>query len=67
MGKSNIKIDFDPKKVEKEILSEVKKNIDKIPIEVECSECGKKYEAFAGLNTCPHCGAQLNLDVDVNF
>ncbi len=67
MGKSKVKIDFDPKKVEREILSEVSRNKDKIPIEIDCPECGKQYEAFAGLNTCPHCGAEVNLDVKVDF
>lgn len=67
MGKSKVKIDFDPKKVKNEILSNVSKNVGKIPIEVDCPECGKKYEAFAGLNTCPHCGTELNLDVDIDF
>lgn len=67
MGKSNVKIDFDPKKVEQAILSEVSKNKDKIPVEIDCPECGKPYEAFAGLNTCPHCGAELDLDIKVDF
>jgi len=67
MGKSRVKFDFDPKKLEQEILSQVSRNKDQIPIEIECPECGQKYEAFAGLNTCPHCGAQTDLDVKVNF
>lgn len=67
MGKSRVKIDFDPKKVEREILSEVSRNKGKIPIEIDCPQCGRQYEAFAGLNTCPYCGAQTTLDVKVDF
>ena len=46
-----------PEKMMDEVISE--------GFDVKCSECGQTFHAHEGLNTCPNCGQQINLTVEV--
>lgn len=65
MSKSSI--EFDTDKIKDEIMSQIKENSSKVPVSIECPECGKELEAHEGLNACPHCGSQISLDFDFDF
>lgn len=60
-------IEFDTDKIKDDIMDQIKKNSSEISVPIECHGCGKEFEAYKGLNTCPHCGAQTSLDFDFDF
>lgn len=35
--------------------------------DIECPFCHKPFSAKEGLNTCPHCNEQVNLNLDIDI
>lgn len=56
---------FDFKKLEKQILKEVAKQISKDGFEIECPGCKTNFLAHGGANTCPKCGSNIDFSVDI--
>lgn len=56
------------KRFEKDLLNEaIKAAQNSTEFDIECPDCNKTFKAYNGLNTCPYCGKQVQLDVEVEL
>lgn len=66
MSKSGItfKGNFNPKNLEKMLLAEARKNIERsADIPLNCPGCEYRFQGHIGLNTCPNCQAEINFSL----
>lgn len=50
-----------------DIVDEVRKKVVESPYEIECPTCKNRFMAKAGLNICPHCKDEVELQLNINF
>lgn len=57
------KRNFDPEKIEKDILNKEKGKIKNKMFEIRCPGCENELSVPVGKSICPHCESEINLNL----
>lgn len=64
---SKTKIKFNEKALKNTIMEAARKKATEMSFDIECPHCHANVNVTAGISTCPACGNQIDLQVNVNF
>ncbi len=64
---SKTKFEFDEKALKNTIMEAARKKAVEMSFDIECPHCHANVNVPAGISTCPACGNQIDLQVNVNF
>lgn len=62
-----VKMNFDKRSLEDAIKSQASEALQNRSYDVECPHCHKNFDAQPGINICPHCRNEVNLNLDIKF
>lgn len=53
--------------LEKTLNDAIKREAEKLSYEIECPKCREKIRLAPGLTSCPLCGTEIDLRLDLNL
>lgn len=71
MPKFDLTKKSDVKKLEKHLRNQAydiaRNELSTRTYEIACTKCNLRFHAKKGLNICPYCGNEINVELDFNF
>lgn len=55
------------KDLEKNIMNKARNAVHDMDFDVECPHCKQHFQAHSGMNFCPFCQKQVDVNLDIQF
>lgn len=66
-SKMKVKVEFDTKKVMKNIKNQIQSNLKNQNFEVECPKCNHTFKTSPGKTSCPKCAEVFDFELKLNL